>query len=107
VRPLPSHALSDAERAVLVRVANEPRFAAVPPARIVPLHGLGSTDSPRRRQRCQESYGQQQLGHKFSPITAVGLGAVHSIVSPFQQRALRILRSVEATPYRHGHALRS
>ena len=37
VRPLPSHALSDAERAELVRVANEPRFAAVPPARIVPM----------------------------------------------------------------------
>ena len=37
VRPLPSHALSDSERAEIVRVANEPRFAAVPPARIVPM----------------------------------------------------------------------
>jgi len=37
IRPLPSHALSEAERAELVRVANEPRFAAVPPARIVPM----------------------------------------------------------------------
>ena len=37
LRPLPSHALSRAERAELVRVANEPRFAAVPPARIVPM----------------------------------------------------------------------
>ena len=37
VRPLPSHALSGAERAELVCVANEPRFAAVPPARIVPM----------------------------------------------------------------------
>lgn len=36
VRPLPSHALSAAERAQLLQVANEPRFAAVPPARIVP-----------------------------------------------------------------------
>ena len=36
-RPVPSHALSGAERAELVRVANEPRFAAVPPARIVPM----------------------------------------------------------------------
>jgi transposase InsO family protein len=36
-RPAPSHALSGAERAELVRVANEPRFAAVPPARIVPM----------------------------------------------------------------------
>ena len=36
-RPEPSHALSEVERAELVRVANEPRFAAVPPARIVPM----------------------------------------------------------------------
>jgi putative transposase len=37
VRPIPSHALSAAERAQLLAVANEPRFAAVPPARIVPM----------------------------------------------------------------------
>ena len=36
-RPLPSHALSEAERVRLLAVANEPRFAAVPPARIVPM----------------------------------------------------------------------
>ena len=37
VRPTPSHALSEVERAELLRVANEPRFADVPPARIVPM----------------------------------------------------------------------
>lgn len=37
VRPVPSRALSEAERAELRRVANEPRFAAVRPARIVPM----------------------------------------------------------------------
>jgi putative transposase len=37
VRPMPRHALSPAERAQLLAVANEPRFAAVPPARIVPM----------------------------------------------------------------------
>ena len=37
VRAAPSHALSEAERARVLAVANEPRFAAVPPARIVPL----------------------------------------------------------------------
>jgi len=37
VRPLPSHALSPDERLRLLAVANEPRFAAVPPARIVPM----------------------------------------------------------------------
>ena len=37
VRPVPRHALSEAERAQLLCVANEPRFADVPPARIVPM----------------------------------------------------------------------
>ena len=37
VRPVPDHALSEAERAHLLAVANEPRFASVPPARIVPM----------------------------------------------------------------------
>jgi putative transposase len=36
VHPIPAHALSEVERADLLRVANEPRFCAVPPARIVP-----------------------------------------------------------------------
>ena len=36
-RPIPGHALSVDERAKLLQVANEPRFAAVPPARIVPM----------------------------------------------------------------------
>jgi putative transposase len=37
VRPMPEHALTEAERAQVLAVANEPRFAAVPPARIVPM----------------------------------------------------------------------
>lgn len=37
LRPRPGHALSAQERATLLTVANEPRFAAVPPARIVPM----------------------------------------------------------------------
>jgi transposase InsO family protein len=36
-RPIPSHALSEAERARIIEVANEPRFADTPPARIVPV----------------------------------------------------------------------
>jgi transposase InsO family protein len=35
-RPPPAHALSEAERARIIAVANEPRFADTPPARIVP-----------------------------------------------------------------------
>jgi len=37
VRPTPSHALSDGERAQVLLVVNEPRFADLPPARIVPM----------------------------------------------------------------------
>ncbi len=36
VRPVPAHALTEAERARVLSVANEPRFADMPPARIVP-----------------------------------------------------------------------
>ena len=36
-RPVPPHALTPAERAEVLRMANEPRFASVPPARIVPM----------------------------------------------------------------------
>jgi putative transposase len=37
VRPVPAHALSAQEREALLCVANEARFADVPPARIVPM----------------------------------------------------------------------
>jgi hypothetical protein len=37
VRGTPAHALSAQEREQLLRVANEPRFAELPPARIVPM----------------------------------------------------------------------
>ena len=37
VRPVPAHALTQAERQKILRVANEPRFADMPPARIVPM----------------------------------------------------------------------
>ena len=37
VHPTPTHALSEAERADILKVANERRFAEVPPARIVPM----------------------------------------------------------------------
>lgn len=37
IRPAPSHALTEEERTRIVEVANEPRFAETPPARIVPM----------------------------------------------------------------------
>jgi putative transposase len=37
IRPAPSHALTEEERARIIEVANEARFAETPPARIVPV----------------------------------------------------------------------
>ena len=37
VRPVPAHALSEAEREEILRIVNEPRFAELTPARIVPM----------------------------------------------------------------------
>jgi putative transposase len=37
IRPAPSHALTEEERSRIVEVANQPRFAETPPARIVPV----------------------------------------------------------------------
>jgi transposase InsO family protein len=37
IRPVPAHALSSEEREQVLAVANEPRFADMPPARIVPI----------------------------------------------------------------------
>lgn len=37
IRPTPAHALSAHERERILQIANEPRFAELPPARIVPM----------------------------------------------------------------------
>jgi putative transposase len=47
-RPAPSHALSEAEQARIIAVANESRFSETPPARIVPALADVST-SPASR----------------------------------------------------------
>jgi putative transposase len=64
VRPTPSHALSAAERAALLAVANEPRFASVPPARIVPMLAdegvyLGSESSMARVLRAHGQHARR------------------------------------------------
>jgi putative transposase len=62
VRPTPAHALTPAEREQVLRVANEPRFADMPPARIVPMLAdegayLASESS---FQRVLREHGQNQ-----------------------------------------------
>jgi len=72
-RPLPSHALSPTERAQLLAVANAPRFASVPPARIVPMLAddgvyLGSESSMARVLR---EHGQNaRRGRAKAPKTS-------------------------------------
>jgi len=63
-RPSPAHALSEAERAKMLELANSPRFAEVPPARIVPMLAdegvyVASESSFYRVLRAQE-----QLQHR-------------------------------------------
>jgi transposase InsO family protein len=84
VRPLPSHALSAAERAELLRVANEPRFAAVPPARIVPMLAdegvyLASESSFSRVLRAQ---GQSAHRGRAKAPRAVRAPTTHIATAP-------------------------
>ena len=86
VRPLPGHALSGAERAELVRVANEPRFAAVPPARIVPMLAdegvyLGSESSLARVLRDE---GQNSHRGRAKKPRAVRPPTTHVATAPRQ-----------------------
>lgn len=59
-RPIPAHALTDTERAHILAVANEPRFAALPPARIVPVLADENVYIPSESsfQRMLRAHGQ-------------------------------------------------
>ncbi len=77
VRPTPTHALSAAERQEIVAVANEPRFADMPAARIVPALAdeglyLASESSFRRVLRAQgqlQHRGRAKTPRKSRPPT--------------------------------------
>ena len=85
-RPQPSHALSEAERARIVAVANEPRFADVPPARIVPALAdegryLASEASFHRVLR---DHGQMRRRGRARPPRTVGPPSTHVAAAPGQ-----------------------
>jgi putative transposase len=85
-RPTPSHALSELERARIVAVANEPRFAAVPPARIVPALAdegryLASEASFHRVLR---DHGQMRRRGRARPPRPVGPPSTHVATAPGQ-----------------------
>jgi transposase InsO family protein len=86
VRPTPSHALSPAERAALLAVANEPRFASVPPARIVPMLAdegvyLGSESSMARVLR---AHGQNARRGRAKAPKATRPPTTHIATAPGQ-----------------------
>jgi len=86
VRPMPSHALSAQERTALVAVANEPRFASVPPARIVPMLAdegvyLGSESSMTRALKAAGQYARR--GRAKAPKT-IRPPTTHIATAPVQ-----------------------
>jgi transposase InsO family protein len=86
VRTTPSHALSAHERAALLAVANEPRFAAVPPARIVPMLAdegvyLGSESS---MARVLKAHGQNARRGRAKAPKATRAPTTHIATAPGQ-----------------------
>ena len=83
-RPTPSHALSEAERARIVAVANEPRFADVPPARIVPvLADEGSyLASEASFHRVLRAHGQANRRGRARPPRSSGPPRTHVATGP-------------------------
>jgi transposase InsO family protein len=85
-RPIPQHALSQAERAQILQVANQPRFADLPPARIVPMLAdegvyLASESS---FQRVLRAHGQtRHRGRAKAPQTK-RLPTTHVATAPGQ-----------------------
>lgn len=83
-RPLPAHALTPEERGQIVQVANEPRFAELPPARIVPMLAdegryLASESSFHRVLR---SHGQTQHRGRAKAPCAPRQPATHVAAGP-------------------------
>ena len=86
-RPAPGHALSPDERAEVLGVANEPRFASVPPARIVPLLAdegvyLASESSFTRVLRAHgqsKHRGRAKVPRPVRPPTTHIAGAVREV----------------------------
>lgn len=86
-RPRPAHALSDEERAEILAVANEPRFAELPPARIVPQLAdegryVGSESSFYRVLRAHDQVCHR--GRARAPMAAPKPPTTHTATRPRQ-----------------------
>ena len=111
VRRAPAHVLSEAEREQILRIAHEPRFAELPPARIVPMRagrrGLCGqrielqpraegpwTDSPSRSR--QSAPARPSAEHARGHRAAAGLLLGHDVLAGHADRSLVL--SVESVP---------
>jgi putative transposase len=86
VRPRPSHALSEAERARIIELANQPRFADMPPARIVPAladEGI-YVASEASFHRVLREHGQMQHRGRARPPRSAGPPSTHVATGPGQ-----------------------
>jgi transposase InsO family protein len=85
-RPMPSHALTAAERARIIEVANEPRFAETPPARIVPALADEGTfiASEASFHRVLRDHGQVRRRGRARPPRTVGPPSTHVATAPGQ-----------------------
>ena len=86
LRRPPAHALTEQERALIVQVANEPRFAELPPARIVPMLAdegvyIASESSFSRVLRAQ---GQTRHRGRARPPQARRTPSTHVATAPAQ-----------------------
>ena len=63
-RPIPAHALTPEEREQVLAVANEPRFADMPPARIVPALADEGTYIASESTFCRVLRAQGQAAHR-------------------------------------------
>jgi transposase InsO family protein len=86
IRPTPAHALTEAERARIVEVANQPRFADTPPARIVPVLAdegiyIGSESTFHRVLR---AHGQMNRRGRARPPRASRPPSTHIATAPGQ-----------------------
>lgn len=86
LHPRPAHALNDAEQAQILSIANEPRFAALPPAQIVPILAdegryIASESSFHRVLRAQQQTTHR--GRAKAP-TAARAPTTHVATAPGQ-----------------------
>ena len=85
-RPTPSHALTDPERERILAVANEPRFAALPPARIVPMLADENVyiASESSFQRVLRAHGQNRHRGRSRAPQAARAPTTHVATAPGQ-----------------------